>query len=78
MINTDNIKIISRYTVQEAIGDGVLAEVFKNRWDELTGGKPLVATAHIMAESSLAALQEIWNGYVEWRTMIMPTLPEEE
>ena len=42
-------------------------EVFKKRWDELTGGKPLVATSHIMGELSLAAVQEIWNGFVAWQ-----------
>jgi hypothetical protein len=70
--------VIYSYTLQQAIADGVLVEVFKNRWDELTSGKPLVATAHIMAEFSLAALLEIWNEYVEWRANVMPTLPEED
>jgi hypothetical protein len=41
-------------------------ELFKPRWPELTGGKPLVATRHIMDEFSWAAVQEIWCDYVEW------------
>ena len=70
--------VIYAYTLQQAIEDGVLIEVFKNRWDELTGGKPLVATVAVHSEFSLAALQEIWNEYVVWRKQVMPTLPEEE
>jgi hypothetical protein len=70
--------VIYEYTLEQAIKDGVLVEVFKNRWKELTGGKPLVATSHIMAELSLAALQEISNEYLVWRKNVMPTLPEED
>jgi len=70
--------VIYAYTLKQAIEDGVLVEVFKNRWDELTGGKPLVATSHVMSELSLAAVQEIWNEYVVWREKVMPALPEEE
>lgn len=69
---------IIEYTIQQAIEDGVLVEVFKNRWNELTNGKPLVATSHLFGEVSLAALLEIWNAYVHWRKNVMPTLPEEE
>jgi hypothetical protein len=58
---------IYEYPLQQAIADGVLAEVFQNRWDELTGGKTLVATSHILAALSLAAVQEIWNEFVAWR-----------
>jgi len=70
--------IIFSYTLEQAIADGVLVEVFKNRWPELSGGKPIVATAHLFNEVSLAALMEIWNGYVDWQHNVMPTLPEEE
>lgn len=75
-MNDENI--ISRYSLQQAIEDGIIIEIFKNRWDTLTSGKPLVATAHIYNELSLAALQAIWNEYVVWRRKVMPTLPEEE
>ncbi len=71
-------EVIYAYTLQQAIDDGVLIEVFKNRWPELSGGKPIVATSHIMASLSLAAIQEIWNDYVVWCHETMPTLPEEE
>jgi hypothetical protein len=72
------VNVIYSYTLEQAISDGVLVEVFKNRWDELTGGKPLVATSAICNEFSMAALVEIWNEYVQWKEEVMPTLPEED
>ncbi len=68
--------IISVYSLEQAIVDGILVEVFKNRWDELSQGKPIVATAHLFSQVSLAGLLEIWNEYVVWRTNEMPKLPE--
>ena len=72
----DDAEIISTYTLKQAIADGVLVEIFKNRWDELSNGKPIVATSHLFGAVSLAALREIWNEFVSWRDNIMPTLPE--
>ena len=69
---------IVEYTLDKAIDDGVLVEVFKNRWQEFSQGKPIVATAHLFNEVSLAGLQEIWNRFVHWKKHIMPILPEEE
>src|SRR5207245_8393324 len=43
----DDADVISTYTLQQAIEDGVLVEIFKNRWKTLSGGKPIVATAHL-------------------------------
>jgi hypothetical protein len=70
--------VITIFSLKQAVEDGVLVEIFKNRWSDLTGGKPIVATAHIHEEISLAGLQEIWNEFVVWRRRVMPTLPEEE
>jgi hypothetical protein len=72
----DDADVISTYTLDQAIEEGVLVEVFKNSWQELSGGKPIVATAHLFNEISLAGLMEIWNEFVHWRTTVMPTLPE--
>jgi hypothetical protein len=55
-----------------------LVEIFKNRWPELSGGKPIVVTAHLFNEVSLAGLLEIWNEFVTWRKNVMPKLPEEQ
>jgi len=70
--------VIYSYSLEQAIEDGVLVETFKHRWQQLSGGKPIIVTAHLFNEVSLAALLEIWNEYVAWRKNIMPTLPEEE
>jgi len=67
--------VIYSYTLDQAVADGVLSPVFTNRWDELSGGKAIVATAAIIHDLSLAAIQEIWNEYVIWREQVMPTLP---
>lgn len=71
-------EVISVYSLQQAIDDGVLVEVFKNSWQELSSGKPIVATTHLFNAVSQAALLEIWNDYVLWREHVMPTLPEED
>jgi hypothetical protein len=78
MNKSDEANVIFAYTLKQAIADGVLVEIFKNRWPELSGSKPIVATAHLFGEVSLAGLLEIWNEYVVWRKTVMPTLPEEE
>jgi hypothetical protein len=72
----DDADVISAYPLAQAIEDGVLVEIFKHRWPQLSGGKPIVATAHLSNEVSLAGLMEIWNEFVHWRKHIMPTLPD--
>jgi hypothetical protein len=74
----DDTDVVSTYTLDQAIADGFLVEVFKNRWQELSGGKPIVAIANIFNEISLAGLLEIWNEFVQWRKAVMPTLPEQD
>jgi hypothetical protein len=74
----DDADVISTYTLTQAIEDGVLVEIFKNRWRQLSGGKPIVATGHLFNAVSLAGLLEIWNEYVQWKKAVEPTLPEEE
>jgi hypothetical protein len=72
----DDTDVIVGYTLDQAIEDGVLVEIFTNRWQELSGGKPIIATAHIFNKVSLAGLMEIWNAFVQWQKSVMPTLPE--
>jgi hypothetical protein len=74
----DEETIISEYSLEQAIEDGVLVEVFKNRWQHLSSGKPIVATAHLFNELNVASLFEIWNEFVDWKKRVEPTLPEEE
>ncbi len=74
----EDANVLYAYSLDQAIADGVLVEVFKNRWKELSGGKPIIATEHLFGEISLAGLMEIWNEYVSWRKNVMATLPEDE
>ena len=66
------------YSLKQAAEDGVMVEIFKKRWPELSGGKPIVATAHLFEEVSVAGLMEIWGKFVSWRREVRPALPEEE
>jgi hypothetical protein len=52
----DDANVISAYPLNKAIEDGVLVEIFKNSWHELSGGKPIVATAHLHSEILMGAL----------------------
>jgi hypothetical protein len=70
--------VIYTYTLEQAIEGGVLVEIFKTSWTGLSSEKPIVATRAIYGAYSPAALQEIWNDYVQWRTQVMPSLPEDE
>ena len=70
--------VISTYTLQQAIADGVLVEIFKNRWGQLSRWKPIVATSRLFTDVSEAGLLEIWNEFVDWKKHVEPTLPEEE
>lgn len=77
-MTNDADTVVITYTLHQAIADGVLVEIFKNRWGKLSGGKPMVATSHLFHEVSLAGLLEMWNAYALWRNTVMPALPEEE
>jgi hypothetical protein len=74
----DGIEVISAYPLDRAIEGGVMVEIFKNRWLELSGGKPIVATATLFNEISLAGLMEIWNEFVHWRKFDLPALPDDD
>jgi hypothetical protein len=78
MCDFEDTDIIAVYGRNQAVQDGALVEIFKHRWHQLTGGKPMMATAHLFEEISLAGMFEIWNEYVEWRKHTEPFLPEEE
>jgi hypothetical protein len=78
MCDFEDMNINATYGRQQAMKDGQLAEIFKHRWETLTGGKPIMATSHLSHEISLAGLLEIWNAYVQWRKHTEPFLPEED
>ena len=77
MCEFEDMNIVSAYGRKQATQDGLLVEIFKHRWYTLTGGKPIVATAHLTEEVSPAGMLEIWNAYVQWRKHTEPFLPEE-
>jgi hypothetical protein len=78
MESFDFDEVITVYSLKQAIEDGVLVEIFKNRWRELSGGKPIVATAHLFENVSLAGLREIWNEFARWKRDVENALPESE
>src|SRR3954452_16621408 len=72
----DKIKIIASYTLDQAIEDGILVKLCNIKWGRVT--KLYIATTHIFNDIGLDGAMEIWKGFVEWKTKICPTLPEEE
>ena len=57
----DPDEVITIYSLKQAIEDGALVEIFNDRWKELSGGKPIVASANVFEFESEGALKEIWN-----------------
>ena len=74
----EDTNIVSVYSLEQAIKDGVLVEVFKPKWQQLTQGKPIVATAHLFNQASQSDFTDLWNKYVEWRHNVKELLPEED
>ena len=64
--------VISVYTREQAIADGLLVELLSYE------GRPLIATAHVRDDFELSALLSILNHYLWWKANVEPTLPEEE
>jgi hypothetical protein len=76
MSKFDDMEIISVYTLDQAIDDGVLVKLYDVRW--LGKILPVVATSHLYNESSIDELQKIWEEFVSWKSHIEQTLPEED
>src|SRR2546421_959511 len=74
----DEMEIIDAYPLQQAIEDGILVEIFKDQWPQLSNGKPIVATAHLYNEVTLEQLAMVWDRFILWRRYVKDTLPEEE
>jgi hypothetical protein len=73
-----DMDVISVYTVDDGIQDGMLVKVLEHRWPELSGGKPIIMTSHIANEFSMAGVMEMWNEYVMWNRESKPYLPAED
>jgi hypothetical protein len=52
----DPDEVITEHSLREAIEDGALVEIFKKRWRQLSGGKPIVASAHLVEEVGYARI----------------------
>jgi hypothetical protein len=74
----DPDEVITIYSLRQAIADGVVIEVFKDEWDELSRGKPITATISVYEDVRFEDLVRIWNDFVFWRKYIMRKLPERE
>jgi len=74
----DEATIISEYSLEQAIDDGELVEVFKDMWETLSQGKPIVVTRRLFEDTNLHLLFGVVTQFVRWKTNVLPTLPEEE
>ena len=72
--------VISEYTLEQAIADGILSKRLMKQTAAFTAkyvnDKPVVATVHLFNEVSHADLLDLWNKFILWRQNVMPTLPE--
>ncbi len=74
----DDAPVVHTYTWEQAEADGQIFRIFESRWEQLSGGKPILATIGVSSAFSLAACQEVWNEYAGWRRDVEPTLAEED
>lgn len=74
----DPDEVITIYSLRQAIAQGVLIEVFKGEWDELSGGKPILASMNVYEGVKPEELVEVWNRFVFWRKLVMLKLPKEK
>ena len=72
MRNFKDFPVISRYTLGQAIMDGVLTRI------TVFQGKPVVATSHILEHIGKDDLLEIFHEFSEWDLYTRPKLPEED
>jgi hypothetical protein len=72
MCDFEDTDIISRYTHQQAVDDGMLVEVLG--WN----GIPVMATSHIRDELDLGELLGIWHKFRAWKEQEEANLPEED
>ena len=72
MSNFEGWPIISKYTRQQAVEDGVLSEVLN--WN----GFPVMATSGVREDFGLGELLVIWHKFLAWKDQKESKLPEEE
>jgi hypothetical protein len=72
MCDFEDIDIISKYTRQTAVDDGVLVQVL--RWN----GKPVMATTHLSDNLGAEVLLDIWHEFRDWKEREEAKLAEED
>jgi hypothetical protein len=72
MCDFEDIEIISVYTREQAVADGVLVPLFRYQ------GKPVVATSHIYGETALVDLVRVFREFDAWDKYDRPQLKEED
>jgi len=72
MCDFEDYDVISRYTRQQAVADGILVELTRFR------GVPVMATTHLVREVSRGQLIDVWEEFKVWKETVEQTLPEEE
>jgi len=72
MCDFEDWPVIAKYTVQDALADGVLVSITTHQ------GKPVVATAHIAHEVTKPDLEKLFRQFLHWDKTVRPGLPEEE
>jgi hypothetical protein len=76
MCDFEDVEIIVKYPLGQALEDGVLVKLCDIRFGiEI---KPLVATSHLLNEIKRDQVMKVWDEYVKWRQEIMPKLKEED
>jgi hypothetical protein len=72
MCDFEDVDIISRYSRQQAVDDGILVEVLRFH------GKPVMATTHITNDIGLTEVLAIWREFRYWEAAVKPALREAE
>jgi hypothetical protein len=74
----DPDEVITIYSLKQAIEDGVLVEIFKKQWGQLSDGKPIVVSAHLVESVNRRGLREIWKEFDHWKEDVKDTLSGNE
>src|SRR3954454_4103144 len=72
MCDFEDIDIISRYSRQQAVDDGILVEVLR------FNDKPVMATTHLAHDIGFDEVRAIWQEFRFWDETVKPALPEED
>jgi hypothetical protein len=72
MCDFEDMDIISRYSRQQAVDDGILVEVLR------FNGKSVMATTHLVEKIGLDEVRAIWKEFRYWEMAVKPALRKEE